>query len=167
MLREPYRAALAAIAPPVVWFASGVLLLLAAGCRGESSVPQKKGSAAPNSSAARPEGTSASADDKNDKTPVRLSEGVAEPKSTPAGVAMSFRVDYKVTRGLNPSARYLFVIEGNGGKRSGQPTPLARGGTLEVLVHGWKPEDGPFEGRIDEVTRDGHRRPVSKSLSFP
>ena len=104
--------------------------------------------------------------DTNDKSPVRLSAGSAQPQQTPAGPAMSFSIDYQVTQSLNTSARSLLIIEGGNGKRSGQPTQLERSGTLTVLVNGWKPEDGPFDAHIEEVSRDGKRRPLSVPISL-
>jgi hypothetical protein len=101
--------------------------------------------------------------DPTDKSPVVLSAGTSLPQSTPAGPAMSFSVDYKVARPLNTtSARSLLVIKAKGGKRSGQPTQLEKSGTLTVIVNGWQPEDGPFEAFVEEVSRDGTRRPLSK-----
>lgn len=104
--------------------------------------------------------------DLNDKSPVRLSAGAGQPQQTPAGPAMSFSVEYQVTQSLNTSARSLLVIETGNGKRSGQPTQLERSGTLKVLVNGWKPEDGPFEAYVEEVSRDGKRRPLSVPVSL-
>lgn len=74
---------------------------------------------------------------------------------------MSFSVDYKVLHRLNPSSRSLFVIEAGGGKRSGQPAQLVGSGTLKVIVNGWQPADGPFDAHIEEISRDGTRRPLS------
>lgn len=104
--------------------------------------------------------------DPNDKSPVRLSAGSAQSQQTPAGPAMSFSIDYQVTQSLNASARSLLIIEGQSGKRSGQPTQLERSGTLTVLVNGWKPEDGPFDAHVEEVSRDGRRRPLSVPISL-
>lgn len=99
--------------------------------------------------------------DPNDKSPVRLSAGTALPEKTPAGAAMSFSVDYKIVGQLNAAARSLLVIEGSRGKRSAQPTQLVGSGTLKVIVNGWQPADGPFEARIEEISRDRTRRPLS------
>jgi hypothetical protein len=137
--------------PLSILFAVGLWSVVMVGCGAEAphpAPPQRKPYVA----------------DPNDKSPVRLAAGTAQPEKTPAGAAMSFSVGYKVIGPLNAAARSLLVIEANGGKKSSQPTQLAGSGMLKVSVHGWLPTDGPFEARIEQVSRDGTRCPLSLSI---
>jgi hypothetical protein len=84
---------------------------------------------------------------------IRLSAGVALAQTLPTGTAMGFSVDYEFTEGQpNPSSRYVWVIE----PAKGQPVkfagPLSRKSTLQVFVQQWRPENGPFQSHIEDLS---------------
>ena len=86
---------------------------------------------------------------------IRLSAGVALPQTGPEGTLMSFSVDYEFIQGEPISSGYVWVIERAHGGPARQPVQLARQGSLPTLIHGWRPEDGPFHAHIED--RSGNR----------
>ena len=97
--------------------------------------------------------------------PIHLSAGVALAQTFPSGTGMSFSVDYQFREGgPNPSNRYEWVIEGQGGKSLEQPVQLSGGGNLPLIVPRLRPETGPFSSHIVEITPDGLRQKVSRSV---
>lgn len=99
---------------------------------------------------------------------IRLSAGVALPQTGPEGTLMSFSVDYQFTRGTpEPSSTYLWIIERQDGPPVELPVrPIEFRGTMQALAGSWRPEQGPFRARFDEVTAAGSRRPVSASVDL-
>ncbi|MSR58189.1 MAG: hypothetical protein EXS05_10995 [Planctomycetaceae bacterium] len=95
--------------------------------------------------------------------PVRLSAGTALPQSLPEGTAMTFSVDYQVTEPLNPSSRYVLIVERAGGMTVELSAKIDGIGTQLWLVPNWNPEDAPFQVWIEEIPPTGSRRQVSKS----
>ena len=84
---------------------------------------------------------------------IDLSAGVALPQSLPVGTVMSFSVDYEFTRGQpNPSSPYAWVIIPAKGRPVRQPVPLKPRGTLQGFVQGLRPEHGPFQTHIEDVS---------------
>jgi hypothetical protein len=86
---------------------------------------------------------------------IRISAGVALPQTGPEGTLMSFSVDYEFTQGEPVSSGYIWVIERAHGDPARQPVQLVRQGNLPILIQGWRPEDGPFQTRIED--RSGNR----------
>jgi len=77
---------------------------------------------------------------------------------------MCFSVNYSFTSGgPNTSSQYVWVIERTKGDPLMQPRRLARQGTLEMIIVGWRPEEGPFHTYIMETVQGGPRRKVSRS----
>jgi len=64
---------------------------------------------------------------------------------------MGFSVDYRI-KGAGPpvQSRYVWVIEGQGGKVYRLPVKLDAQGNLMLVVPEWRPEDGPFRCRIQD-----------------
>ena len=77
-------------------------------------------------------------------------------------------VDYKLTSGsLNPSAKYVWVIESRQGEIAMEVNLKPQGGNLAgFLPLAIRPEDGPFKARIDEVSTSGSRVRVSNVESL-
>jgi hypothetical protein len=99
--------------------------------------------------------------------PVHLSVGIALAQTLPNGTAMSFSVDYQFREGSpNQSNKYVWVIEGQGGKSLQKPVALANKGNLSTLAPGLRPEAGPFSSHIFEITPDGSQRKISRSISM-
>lgn len=99
--------------------------------------------------------------------PIRLSVGIALAQTLPTGTGMSFSVDYQFLEGRpNSSNRYLWVMEGRGGKSQRQPVQLSPQGNLLLIVPGFRPEDGPFSSHIVELTPGGSQRRMSRSISM-
>jgi hypothetical protein len=98
--------------------------------------------------------------------PIHLSAGVALAQTFPSGTGMSFSVDYQFREGgPNASNRYVWVIEGQGGKSlEEQPVQLGGDGNLPLIVPRLRPEAGPFSSHIVEITPDGLRQKVSRSV---
>lgn len=80
---------------------------------------------------------------------------------------MSFSVDFQAG-GYRPEgdARCVLVIERGDKKRVEQPVPISESGTWAVLVPDWKPEDGPFQAKVEEIAAQGNRRPLSTSINL-
>src|SRR5687767_7901480 len=92
-------------------------------------------------------------------TPIKLSAGVALPQLGPEGTLMMFSVDYRFREGApHPDAKYAWVIQPAKGDPLEQIVKLKRGDTLQAIVPQWRPENGPFQSFIDEVSPDGTRR---------
>jgi len=93
---------------------------------------------------------------------IQLSAGVALPQTGPDGTLMSFSVDYEFVQG-DPSAEgYAWVIERAHGGPARQQVRLSGKGTLQVLIPGWRPENGPFQMHIED--RKGNR--LSESIEL-
>jgi hypothetical protein len=82
---------------------------------------------------------------------IRLSNGVARPRTTLTGTLISVSVDYQFVQGEpRPGTLYRWVIvaeKAKKGKR--QAVSLQQRGTLEILLHNWRPEMGPFRTHIE------------------
>jgi hypothetical protein len=97
---------------------------------------------------------------------VSLSAGVALAQTGPTGILMSFSVDFYRSRQPVEGGRYLWIIERAKGTPSEQPTELVDEGTLQAVLVGWRPEEGPFKTHIEEQLPDGSRRRVSQTLEL-
>ncbi len=81
---------------------------------------------------------------------VQLSAGVALPQTLPDGVGMAFSCDYRFTQRDNDrSIRYFWVIVPAQGERIVKEVSLDQSGTLQVIVPGLRPEQGPYETRLE------------------
>jgi hypothetical protein len=89
--------------------------------------------------------------------PIQLSAGIAVPQSLPTGTQMGVSVDYAIRGALNRSSRYVLVISSEGGGNVEAEVKLATSGTLQDFVPKLRPEDRPFNCRIDEITPGGRR----------
>jgi hypothetical protein len=88
---------------------------------------------------------------------------VALPQTGPTGILMSFSVEYRFTRGQpNPSSPYVWVIERSRGNAAKMAVRLAPSGTLQILIPGWRPEEGPFQSHIEQY--GGNR--LSRSITL-
>lgn len=107
------------------------------------------------------------ADSAGSEMPIRLSTGVALAQTLPTGTGMLFSVDCRFSEGgLNPSSRYVWVLQGRNGKSLRQAVQLFRPGEITLVVPDLRPEAGPFSSYIVEVTPDGTRRRVSRSIDM-
>ena len=80
---------------------------------------------------------------------------------------MCFSVDYAfVGAAPDPSSQYVWVIERAKGDPYMQPKQLVRKGTLEMIIVGWRPENGPFSTYLMETAQGGTQRKVSRPLSL-
>jgi len=83
---------------------------------------------------------------------LKLSAGVALPQTGPTGILMSFSVDYRFTQGRPDRASpYVWVIERSRGEPAKQEVRLTDRGTLQILIPGWRPEEGPFQTHIENA----------------
>jgi hypothetical protein len=81
---------------------------------------------------------------------VELSAGVALPQTLPSGTGMAFSVDYRFTQRTNDEAiRYFWVILPAKGQPITKEVRLEQRGTLQHVVPGSPPEQGPFQTRLD------------------
>ncbi len=97
------------------------------------------------------------------KPSIRLSVGLALPQTLPDGTQIGVSVDYKLTGGtLNPSAKYVWVVESRQGQTAMEVQISPQGGNLaSFLPIEIRPGDGPFKAWIDEVSASGSRVRVS------
>lgn len=99
--------------------------------------------------------------------PIKLSAGVALPQTGPTGTLMSFSVDYQFTQGgPDPTAKYVWVIKRSQGDPYQRPVQLNSKGTLQTLIPGWRPEEGPFQSHIAEVSDEEALVKVSGSITL-
>jgi hypothetical protein len=99
--------------------------------------------------------------------PIKLSAGVALPQTGPTGTLMSFSVDYQFTQGgPGPTAKYVWVVERSQGGPYQQPVQLNGKGTLQTLVPGWRPGEGPFRSHIAEISDEEALGKVSGSIEL-
>ena len=97
--------------------------------------------------------------------PVKLSAGVALPQSGPTETLMSFSADYRFTEsGPVPTAQYVWIIERSQGVPHHSPVRLNSKGVLQVFVSGWRPEEGPFQSYVAEVSDKGSLDRISASI---
>ena len=76
---------------------------------------------------------------------------------------MGFSVEYEFIQGEpNPSMHYVWVIEPAKGQPAKFRGPLLSKGTLQIFVPQWRPENGPFESHIEDLS--GNRLSGSISL---
>jgi len=63
---------------------------------------------------------------------------------------MGFSVDYQFTTGEPQTwMKYFWIIQRGGGKAAKIPVQLAQKGNLALFLP-WRPEDGPFQGHIED-----------------
>jgi len=108
----------------------------------------------------RPQGTPASAASTaapSGVPPIHLSAGIAVPQSLPTGTQMGVSVDYAIRGALNRSSRYVLVVSSDGGGDVEAEVRLAVSGTFQDFVPKLRPDDRPFNCRIDEITPGGRR----------
>lgn len=101
------------------------------------------------------------------KPSIRLSVGIALPQTLPDGTQIGVSVDYKLTGTLNPSAKYVWVIQSRQGETAMEVQLKPQGGNLAgFLPIAIRPEDSPFKAWIDEVSTSGSRVCVSNVESL-
>ena len=99
--------------------------------------------------------------------PIKLSVGVALPQTGPTGTLMSFSMDYQFTQGgPDPTAKYVWVIERSQGDPYQRPVQLNGKGTLQILIPGWRPGEGPFQSHIAEVSDEEVLGKISGSIAL-
>lgn len=98
--------------------------------------------------------------------PIALSTGVALAQTGPNGILMSFSTDYSFEAGEpDPKCQYVWVIKRTRGAPLNLTVKLAAEGNLTTLVDRWRPEEGPFEGHIEQ--RCGtDARAVSRAIAL-
>ena len=80
---------------------------------------------------------------------------------------MSFSMDYQFTQGgPDPTAKYVWVIERSQGDPYQRPVQLNGKGTLQILIPGWRPGEGPFQSHIAEVSDEEALGKVSGSIAL-
>ncbi len=135
------------------------------GLAGAEATPSEPAAAPPASSEPNysPEPTASST-----KPLLRLSVGIALPQTLPDGTQVGVSVDYRLTTGrLNPSAKYVWVIESRQGQTAMEVNLRPQGGNLAgFLPLAIRPEDSPFKAWIDEVSTSGSRVRVSNVESL-
>ena len=82
---------------------------------------------------------------------IQLSMGVALAQTGLDGTLMSFSVDYECTQGKLPSADGVWVIERAQGAAAKQKVQISGQGTLQMLIQGWRPEQGPFHSHLEDL----------------
>lgn len=92
---------------------------------------------------------------------IHLSAGIAVPQSLPTGTQMGMSVDYAIGGRLNASSRFVWVISSEGGGEIEAEVKLKTRGTLTSFVPNLRPEDRPFNCRIEEIMPGGRRVRVS------
>jgi hypothetical protein len=107
--------------------------------------------------------TTPTAPDSAGKPTIRLSVGTALPQTLPDGTQVGVGVEYKLTSGaLNPSAKYVWVVESRQGQTAMEVKLSPQGGELlSFLPIAIRPGDGPFKAWIEEVSTSGTRVRVS------
>lgn len=97
---------------------------------------------------------------------VRLRTGVALAQTLPSGTGMAFSVSYDFIGGApDPACQYIWVIETAKGQGINQPANLSNSGTLQAIVPGLRPENGPFSCHLVEVGAAG-RRPLCRPYAL-
>jgi hypothetical protein len=81
---------------------------------------------------------------------LRLSAGVALAQSLPDGTSVMISMDYEwIDGGPEAGAEYGWVVElGNGQRMSGAANVSKRRGTVQGILRGIKPDQGPFRGAV-------------------
>ncbi|HUE71603.1 MAG TPA: hypothetical protein VMP01_12025 [Pirellulaceae bacterium] len=92
---------------------------------------------------------------------IRLSAGVAVPQSLPMGTVMGMSVDYAIDGPLNNSSRYVWVVSSQAGENVEVAMQPKVTGTLQLFFLKLRPENGPFNCHIDEISPGGRRTRVS------
>jgi hypothetical protein len=142
------------------------LWIAASGCEFEipSDPSSTSDTSATKSNAAAPQTESLSS---ASQPPIKLSVGVALPQTGPTGTLMSFSMDYQFTQsGPDPTAKYVWVIERSQGDPYQRPVQLNGKGTLQILIPGWRPGEGPFQSHIAEIFDEEDLGKVSGSIAL-
>lgn len=81
---------------------------------------------------------------------IRLSAGVALPQSLPDGTSVLCSMDFQWLSGApEPGVEYVWVVEtGNGQRLSGPANVAKQRGTVQAILRGVRPDQGPFRGAI-------------------
>ena len=88
---------------------------------------------------------------------VKLSAGVALPQTLPGGTAMTFSVDYRITKAtIQKGNKYGWVFKPSKGQPFVKPVKLSTKGTLQAIVPQLKPNQRPFKCYLVEVTPNPH-----------
>lgn len=96
---------------------------------------------------------------------IKLYAGTSLPQTGPDGTLMSFSIDYQFTQGgPDPTAKYVWVIERSQGDPFQRLIQLKGKGTLQILIPGWRPGEGPFESHIAKASDEGTLGKISGSV---
>jgi hypothetical protein len=81
---------------------------------------------------------------------IQLSTGVALAQTLPDGTSVLCSIDYHwVSGGAQPGVDYFWVVElGNGQRMNGSANVSKRSGTIQAILRGVKPDQGPFKAAI-------------------
>jgi hypothetical protein len=81
---------------------------------------------------------------------IQLSTAIALAQTLPDGTSVLCSIDYQwVSSGVQTGVQYIWVIElGNGQRMSGPANVSKRSGTVQAILRGVKPDQGPFKGAI-------------------
>ena len=81
---------------------------------------------------------------------IRLSTGVALAQTLPDGTSVLCSIDYQWLSGeAQQGVQYVWVIElGNGQRMTGPANVGKRSGTIQAILRGVKPDQGPFKGAV-------------------
>jgi hypothetical protein len=99
---------------------------------------------------------------------IRLSAGVALPQSLPQGTTVMCSMDYEWVEGSpQQGCEYSWVVElGNGKPVAGPAKVNRRRGTIEIILNGIKPDQGPFKGAIFVKTPGANPEPISDFVNL-
>ena len=81
---------------------------------------------------------------------IRLSTAVALAQTLPDGTSVLCSIDYQwVSGGAQQGVQYVWVIElGNGQRMTGPANVSKQRGTIQAILRGVKPDQGPFKGAV-------------------
>jgi hypothetical protein len=94
---------------------------------------------------------------------IRLSAGVALPQTLPEGTTVMCSMDYEWTEGgPQQECEYVWVVELGNGQRVAIPANVSkRRGTIQTILHGIRPDQGPFKGAVFIKSPGANPEPIS------
>ncbi len=132
--------------PPIVRSAQSAPNLAEATGEGQPTQPDVASNAsAPSAPIAAP-----GAPPTNASPRIQLSTGIALAQTLPDGTSVLCSMEYQwVGGGALPGVEYLWVIElGNGQRMTGLANVSKRNGTIQAILRGVKPDQGPFKAAV-------------------
>ena len=96
---------------------------------------------------------------------IALSSGVALAQTLPDGTAVLCSMDYQWTSGgPEPGTEYVWVVKLGDGKQLTGPADVKKPrGTIQMVLRGVRPDDGPFQGAVfvKEAAPGANLTPIS------